>query len=89
MATKEFAARHIGPDTTETEEMLKEVGVDSMEQLISETIPTSIRLKSALRLPPALSEYRFLQELKKTASTNQIFKSYIGRRINWRSGKKK
>lgn len=78
MATREFAARHIGPDSTETNQMLKEIGVDSMEQLIGETIPSSIRLRSALNLPPAMTEYRFLQELKKTASENKIFKSYIG-----------
>ncbi|MGH7807778.1 MAG: aminomethyl-transferring glycine dehydrogenase [Thermodesulfobacteriota bacterium] len=76
--TDSFAARHIGPNKTDLQEMLKVVGVDSLDTLIEETIPSSIRLKNALNLPGPLSEYRFLQDLKAIAQKNRVFKSYIG-----------
>ena len=58
--------------------MLKEIGVASLDQLIDETVPASIRLKKPLQLPEAQSEYAFLKELKNVASKNTISKSYIG-----------
>lgn len=73
-----FRNRHIGPDATETEQMLKEIGASSVEQLINETIPEHIRLKKDLNLPEALSEYDFIAALKETASKNKVYKSYIG-----------
>jgi glycine dehydrogenase len=78
MSTTEFAARHIGPDEHETSQMLREIGVSSLDQLIDETIPPSIRLKDKLKLPPAISEYRFLKELKKLSSLNKAYRSYLG-----------
>lgn len=74
----EFANRHIGPDASETKAMLEKIGVASMEELISKTIPVGIRSKSDLELPPAMSEFEFLKELKRTASKNKVFRSYIG-----------
>lgn len=76
--TDSFAARHIGPNKTDLQEMLKVVGVDSLDTLIEETIPSSIRLKNALNLPGPLNEHRFLQDLKAIAQKNRVFKSYIG-----------
>jgi glycine dehydrogenase len=76
--TDSFAARHIGPNKTDLQEMLKAVGADSLDTLIEETIPSSIRLKNPLNLPSPLSEYRFLQDLKAIAQKNSVFKSYIG-----------
>jgi len=73
-----FQNRHIGPDENEKAEMLKKIGVNSIEQLIDETIPSHIRFKEDLNLPSAMSESDFLQELKETASKNKVFKSYIG-----------
>ncbi len=76
--SSEFAARHIGPNETETKEMLKEIGVDAIEQLIDKTIPSGIRLQHELKLPQAVSEFEYLNELKKIAAQNKIYKSYIG-----------
>ena len=45
MNTNAFALRHIGPREDDQKQMLKAIGVDSMEQLIYETIPDDIRLK--------------------------------------------
>lgn len=74
----EFSGRHIGPNKTETTAMLAEIGVESLDELISKTIPDGIRIKTELALPPAISEFEYLNELKKTAGKNKIFKSYIG-----------
>src|SRR5689334_23114137 len=78
MPSFDFSSRHIGINEEEVKEMLKRIGCDSLEQLISETVPYSIRLKNKLRVPEALSEYEYLKELRKTSQKNRIFKSYIG-----------
>ena len=74
----QFSNRHIGPNETERSEMLQVIGVSSLEQLIDETVPENIRLKTELDLPDAMSEYEYLQELKQTAHLNKVFRSYIG-----------
>ncbi|MBL0138702.1 MAG: aminomethyl-transferring glycine dehydrogenase [Bacteroidetes bacterium] len=78
MSHFDFASRHIGPDEQDLQAMLKEIGVASVDQLIDETVPASIRLKKPLNLPEAQSEYAFLKELRKVASRNILSKSYIG-----------
>lgn len=76
--TDSFTRRHIGPNETETQEMLKIIGADSLESLIDETVPSAIRLEKSLNLPKPVSEYRFLEGLSKIARRNRVFKSYIG-----------
>jgi glycine dehydrogenase len=76
--TDDFRNRHIGPDAEETASMLAAIGVSSMDQLIAETVPASIRMQKPLNIPSALSEYEMLKELKKIATHNKVFKSYIG-----------
>lgn len=73
-----FIARHIGPDLTELGYMLKKIGVVSIDQLIDETIPSSIRTRDPLNLPPPMSEYRYLEDVKRISRKNKLFKSYIG-----------
>jgi glycine dehydrogenase len=75
---QEFTARHIGPNEQETKAMLKVIGVKSTDELIEQTVPASIRLKSPLQTAGPVSEFQYLTELKKTASLNKVFKSYIG-----------
>lgn len=74
----EFQTRHIGPNDADTASMLKTIGIGSLEELISKTIPDSIRIKKPLGIPSAISEFTYLTELKKTASKNKVFKNYIG-----------
>ncbi len=74
----EFAGRHIGPNQQEKNEMLAAIGIGSIEELISKTIPDSIRIKADLEVPAAVSEFEYLSELKKVAAKNKVFKSYIG-----------
>ncbi|WGK63579.1 aminomethyl-transferring glycine dehydrogenase [Croceiramulus getboli] len=78
MNTHSFALRHIGPRRSDLEDMLATVGVDSMEQLIYETIPDGIRLKEPLSLDEAMSEQEFAEHIGELASMNKVFKSYIG-----------
>jgi glycine dehydrogenase len=73
-----FSTRHIGPDPTERDAMLKATGASSMDALMEEAIPQRIRLSRPLQLPAGQSEYEFLRELRTLASQNQIFKSYLG-----------
>ena len=74
----EFAGRHIGPDDNDTQSMLSTIGISSLEELISKTIPDGIRLKKMLELPAAVSEFEYLNELKIIAAKNKVFKTYIG-----------
>ncbi|MGB7218830.1 MAG: aminomethyl-transferring glycine dehydrogenase [Vicinamibacterales bacterium] len=76
--SERFQTRHIGPDPTERDEMLKVVGVPSLDALIDQAIPAHIRLRKPLDLPDAISEHQFLQELGRIAARNQVFRSYIG-----------
>ncbi len=78
MISNNFITRHNGPRPKEQEEMLKKTGVSSMEELIEQTVPASIQLKNELNLPEGINEYEYLDHLKKLASKNKIFKSYIG-----------
>jgi len=78
MNTNSFQVRHIGPNPTEQKEMLAAIKADTLDQLISETIPDDIRLKSKLDLPAAMSEYEYLNHIQEMASKNNVFKSYIG-----------
>ena len=78
MDTKVFANRHIGLRGEHFENMLKTVGVSSIEELIFETLPDNIRLKKPLQLPDALSEYEFSKHINALADKNQNFKTYIG-----------
>src|SRR5438094_6593359 len=73
-----FQSRHIGPNDTERDAMIKAIGVSSMEALINEAVPARIRLKKPLNLPAGQPEHQFLRDLARTAARNQVFKSYIG-----------
>ncbi len=75
---EEFFQRHIGPNESEVQSMLKTIGCSTVEELISKTIPDSIRLKKPMNVNSPISEFEYLSELKKTASLNKVFRSYIG-----------
>jgi len=59
MKTDSFELRHLGPRDQEVKEMLKTIGVESLDKLIYNTIPSHINLKKALTLPEPMSEYEF------------------------------
>jgi glycine dehydrogenase len=74
----EFIMRHIGPRDEDTQRMLLEIGVTSLEELISSTIPPSIQLDEPLALDAALSETEALARLREIASMNQVQHNMIG-----------
>lgn len=78
MNTDSFALRHIGPRRSDLPSMLKTVGVETMDQLIYETIPDNIRLEKPLDLDPAIGEYEFAAHITELANKNKVFRSFIG-----------
>jgi glycine dehydrogenase len=76
--SKEFQFRHIGPNESQTRDMLKTIGVSSLEELVNRTVPATIRMQGDLKLPPAMSEAEYLNHIKEVSLKNQIYKNYIG-----------
>ena len=74
----EFIQRHIGPNATETNQMLKAIGAPSLDVLIEKTVPASIRLKKPMNIPAALTEFELLESLKAIGSKNVIATNCIG-----------
>ena len=77
---EKFEQRHIAPNEQDTVLMLETVGVRSIDELIEQTVPSQIRLKKPLNLPPAKSEFDYLNDLRQLASQNKVFKSYMPKR---------
>src|SRR3954464_4849895 len=73
-----FQSRHIGPDRSARDAMLKTIGVASVDDLIDQTIPAGIRLKAALDVPEAETEAAYLRRLANIAARNVPTRSYIG-----------
>lgn len=78
MAKEQFITRHIGPRPEDVAEMLKVIGVKSVDELIEQTVPESIRLKEVLDLPAPLSEDEFLTHIRMVAAKNKLYRSFIG-----------
>ncbi|MBK5213667.1 MAG: aminomethyl-transferring glycine dehydrogenase [Flavobacteriaceae bacterium] len=78
MNTDSFALRHIGPRENDLPEMLKTIGVSSLDQLIYETVPDDILLKKGLDLDIAMSEQEYLEHITELSTKNKLFKTYIG-----------
>ncbi|MGI6074113.1 MAG: aminomethyl-transferring glycine dehydrogenase [Fermentimonas sp.] len=75
---EQFKDRHIGINEDDKKVMLEAIGVNSVEELIKQTIPSDILLSEELDLPEPLSEMDYMDEIYKIASKNKIFTSYIG-----------
>lgn len=73
-----FEDRHIGPKSSEIDQMLDYLGYENMEQLLSDTIPETIRHFERLDLPSAMSEAQALAEIKRLAALNKKSKNFIG-----------
>ena len=74
----EFAGRHIGPQSKDLAHMLAAVGVDSVDELVNQTVPDAIRNGTALDVAPAMSESDYLRHVYALSQKNQVFASYIG-----------
>lgn len=73
-----FKDRHNGPDPEEINSMLDAIGVESLDQLIQETVPPGILRDERINLPEGVSEQAVLNEMKEKANKNKVYKSYIG-----------
>ena len=70
--------RHIGISEDDQKAMLQEIGLDSIDALIDQTIPANIRLEENLELPEPMSEYQYAKHIAALASKNKQFSTYIG-----------
>lgn len=78
MVTDLFASRHIGIRKDDLPKMLTTIGVESMDQLIDETIPSEIKLEKPLNLSREMSEHEFLLHVNSLSRKNKVHKTYIG-----------
>src|SRR5208337_5174751 len=77
-STDEFASRHIGPSEADLREMLDSLGVSSLEELIDQTVPESIRYRESLGIGGPRGEFELLEELRGIAGKNSVLRSCIG-----------
>ncbi|MCL5127595.1 aminomethyl-transferring glycine dehydrogenase [Algibacter sp. L4_22] len=78
MNTNAFALRHIGPRADDQNKMLTTIGVDSLDQLIYETVPNDIRLKKDLDLDQPMTEHEYLLHIHELSKKNKAYTTYIG-----------
>ncbi|MFD2726753.1 aminomethyl-transferring glycine dehydrogenase [Hyunsoonleella rubra] len=78
MNTNAFALRHIGPREEEQKLMLEAIGLDTLDELINETIPNEIRLKNGLNLEEPMTEHEYLLHIHELSKKNKAYKTYIG-----------
>ena len=74
----QFAERHIGPRPSQIKEMLQKIGVNTLDELVAQTIPANIHLDKSLDLPAALNESELLDHMKALGKKNKNYRSYIG-----------
>uniref|UniRef100_A0A674NJU7 glycine dehydrogenase (aminomethyl-transferring) n=1 Tax=Takifugu rubripes TaxID=31033 RepID=A0A674NJU7_TAKRU len=74
----DFTERHIGPGDREKREMLDVLGLESIDQLIENTVPSSIRMRRSMKMDDPVCENEILESLQKIASMNKVWRSYIG-----------
>jgi glycine dehydrogenase len=73
-----FVRRHIGPSPEDQTRMLKAMGAESLDALIADTVPASIRLQRRLDLGPGLTEAALLERAAALGAKNEVWRSFIG-----------
>ena len=73
-----FEHRHIGPSEADLRQMLEAIGVSSLDELIEQTVPASIRFRGALGIGAGRGEFELIEELRGIAGKNRILRSCIG-----------
>jgi glycine dehydrogenase len=73
-----FVRRHIGPSAAEIDEMLLALGYSSLDEFIDATIPETIRARRALGIGEPRTEHDVLNEIRRIANRNKVFRSYLG-----------
>jgi len=78
MTTDQFVHRHNGSNATDVQAMLQAINAPTLDALIAQTVPASIRLEKSLNLPEGMSEHAYQCHLRGVAAKNKLYKSYIG-----------
>ena len=78
MSVTKFLQRHIGSNDDQINQMLHYINVDSLEELIDQTVPKDIHAASELNLPDELSENKLSEHMRELAVKNKNYRSYIG-----------
>jgi glycine dehydrogenase len=78
MKRNSFAYRHIGPKAVDVDQMLTTIGIDSIDTLIDQTVPSTIRSAEEMDLAPAMTEAEFAAHITALGEMNSVFKTYIG-----------
>lgn len=78
MSIDRFVSRHLGPRENEINEMLDFIGVSSMDELMEQTVPSTIRLKKPLKLKEGLTERKYFRQILDLAGKNKVYNTYIG-----------
>ena len=78
MKRNSFAYRHIGPKAVDVDRMLSTIGVNSIDELIDQTVPAAIRAENELDLDPTMTEAEFATHIAALGEKNSVFKTYIG-----------
>jgi glycine dehydrogenase len=76
--TDDFSRRHIGPGDEDVAEMLRVIGVSSLDELMDQTVPQSIRFRQPLGIGPARGEFELIEELRGIAAKNTLLRSCLG-----------
>lgn len=74
----QFALRHLGNSSDDVKQMLDYIGVESLDSLIDQTIPSAIRMQDDLNIPEALDEQEYIKHIQSIAKKNKVYRSYIG-----------
>jgi len=78
MGTDKFVSRHIGPRDHEIDTMLKKIGASSLDELIEQTVPSTIRLEKPLNIGKGLTERQYFRKIHDIAGQNKVYNTYIG-----------
>src|SRR6056300_1246763 len=78
MRTDKFVERHIGPNEVEVQKMLAKINANSIDELLDQTIPESIRLNEPLNLEREISEFEFSKHIQELGRKNKKFSNFIG-----------
>ena len=73
-----FALRHIGLSQTDIDNLLNQLGYESLEEFSKSALPKNIFIEEKLELNDALSEEEALKALKEIAKENTVYRSFIG-----------
>lgn len=78
MAQDKFVSRHIGPDESQVAQMLKTVGVNTLDELIVQVVPPNIHLSEPMPLGEGMSEWEFATHIRELAAKNKLVRTLIG-----------